>query len=891
MARGAGTSLAGQACNTAVIFDVSRHMNRILDLDPVNRRARVQPGVVLDDLRAAAENHGLTFGPDPATHAWCTIGGMVGNNSCGTHALFAGKTVDNVEGLTVLTYDGERMEGGSCDDREYERVLEAGGEKARIYGELKELTERYGGRVRSRYPDIPRRVSGYNINELLSERGFNVARSLVGSESTCVFVTEVTVMLTSSPANRRIVVIGFPDVYQAADAVPHLLRHELLGLEGFDEVLIGNMRASGLNSNELRLLPEGAGWLVAEVGHDDALTADGQLRDLIADLPHGVTFTPYVDVEDQLAVWRIRDSALAASALPPSGDHNHEGWEDAAVAPEKLGEYLRGIQQLWDEFDYSGAWYGHFGQGCVHTRNNFDLSSDEGLAKFRAYVERASDLCVSLGGSLSGEHGDGQARGELLAKMFGEELIDAFREFKAIWDPQGKMNPGKLIDALPLDSNIRFGPNYKTSKLLPTHFSFKSDGGSMQSATERCVGVGRCRRDDTSVMCPSFRITGDEEHSTRGRVKLLAEMFQGEVTPETWRNKEVLSALDLCLSCKGCAVDCPTQVDMATYKAEFLSHYYKRRLRPISAYSLGLIPWAARIASRAPRLANWLLHAKGVGTSIKRLAGVSTRRSAPLFAQKRFRGSEVARRAGREASPTVVLWPDTFSSVYEPGRIAATLAVLEAAGERVVVPQGWGCCGRPLFDVGMLDLARHALTNVLDILEPWTSIGIPVVVPEPSCLSTFKDELPGIVSNDPRAQRLSDLSRSLSERLCEIDWQPTVPANERKVLVHPHCHQLASIGTTADRTVLERAGFDVEILDAGCCGLAGSFGFRAEHDEMSRQIGDSKFIPALAGMSSDTKLVIDGFSCRTQAEHLGARTGSSLAELLVEALVIEQVES
>jgi FAD/FMN-containing dehydrogenase/Fe-S oxidoreductase len=881
LARGAGTSLAGQACNEAVVFDMSRHMNRILELDPVNRRARVQPGVILDDLRAAAEVHGLTFGPDPATHAWCTIGGMVGNNSCGTHALFAGKTVDNVERLTVITYDGHRFEVGPCDDAEFERVLEAGGEKARIYRELKELSERYGDQVRSRFPDIPRRVSGYNLDELLTGRGFNVARSLVGSESTCVFSTEVTVRLAPSPAIRRIVVVGFADIYQAADAVPHFLHHPLLGLEGFDDVLIRNMRASGVNLSELDHLPAGAGWLVAEVGGDDAQTADAHLRDLVADLPDGVTYIPYVDVDDQLAVWRIRDSALAASAIAPNGVHNHEGWEDAAVAPENLGAYLRGIRQLWDEFDYAGAWYGHFGQGCVHTRNNFDLSSVDGLAKFRAYVERAADLCVQLGGSLSGEHGDGQARGELLVKMFGPELINAFREFKAIWDPHARMNPGKLVDALPFDSNLRFGPTYKTSELRPSHFSFASDTGSLQIATERCVGVGRCRRDDTGVMCPSFRVTGDEQHSTRGRIKLLAEMFQGEVTPESWRNKEVREALDLCLSCKGCAFECPTQVDMATYKAEFLSHYFKRRLRPASAYALGLIPWVARVAARVPRFANVLLQSRVPGTVLKRLAGVSTKRSAPIFAKESFRQSEAARRRQHVTAPTVVLWPDTFSNAYEPGRVTATLALLEAAGETVVIPERWGCCGRPLFDFGMLDLARHSLQRVLDILEPWTSAGIPVVVPEPSCLSTFKDELPGLLSDDPRAQCLSELSRSLSERLLEIEWQPPSRSERRKVLMHPHCHQRASIGTSADQTVLERAGFDVEVLDAGCCGLAGSFGFRAEHDEMSREIAESKFLPALKGLDADTALVIDGFSCRTQADHLDARTGSSLAELLL----------
>jgi FAD/FMN-containing dehydrogenase/Fe-S oxidoreductase len=886
LARGAGTSLSGQACNVAVVFDMSRHMSRILELDPVRRIARVEPGVVLDDLRAAAEVHGLTFGPDPATHAWCTVGGMVGNNSCGTHALYAGKTVENVERLTAITYAGERLEVGRCDPEELEEIIAAGGDRAKIYEGLKQLSERYAGLVRSRFPGIPRRVSGYNLDELLPERGFHVARSLVGSESTCALVSEATVSLTTSPVHRRLVVIGFTDVYRAGDSVPHLLGHPLLGLEGFDEVLVRQMRAARLNTKELDLLPAGKGWLVAEVGGDDHASADARAEALLADLPAGTSAIRYDLADDQRAVWRVRDSALAASARPVGGERNHEGWEDAAVAPEKLGAYLRGIAKLWAEFGYSGAWYGHFGQGCVHTRNNFDFSSAEGLTKFRTYIERAAELCVDLGGSLSGEHGDGQARGELLEKMFGTELVAAFREFKAIWDPTGRMNPGKLVDALPLDADMRFGPSHRTSTLLPTHFSFADDDGSIQLAVERCVGVGRCRRDDTGVMCPSYRVTRDEQHSTRGRAKLLAEMFQGEVTPESWRSKDVLLALDLCLSCKGCALDCPMHVDMATYKAEFISHYYARRLRPRSAYALGLIPWSARIATLSPGLANAVLQSGAIGRVVKRVSGISTLRPAPLFAKQSFRRSRAARRGAHVVSPTVVLWPDTFSDAYEPARAAATLSVLEAAGEQVVVPRSWGCCGRPLYDVGMLDLARQTLRRLLGTLEPWTSLGLPVVVPEPSCLATFKDELPKLLADDPRALRLSELARSLSEHLCAIGWEPAQRSDGRRVMLHPHCHQRAAIGTDADRAVLARAGFTVDILDAGCCGLAGSFGFRAEHDAISRRIAETAFLPALRDLDPDVTVVIDGFSCRTQAQQLHVRVGSSLAELLLETTVV-----
>ncbi len=876
--RGAGTSLAGQACNESVIVDLSRHLTKIIEIDPDARTARVQPGVVLDDLRAACQPHGLTFGPDPATHAWCTIGGMIGNNSCGTHALYTGKTVDNVIDLIVHTYGGTRLEVGQAVARWSADPFRpaAGGS---IFADLKKIAERYGELIRQRYPRIPRRVSGYNLDELLPEGGFNVARSLVGSESTCVLVTEATLTLAPSPRHRRLVVLGYPDIYTAADHVPELLAHELLGLEGFDAVLTSQMRDAGLNVADLELLPPGTGWLLAEVGSDDEMEAQARAEAVASAARHaGVSVLLLTDEIRQKAAWRIRESGLGATSRPKGKSPNHEGWEDAAVPPARLGEYLRRIRDLWGEYGYSGAWYGHFGQGCVHTRNNFDFSSAAGVAKFRSYVEHAADVCVELGGSLSGEHGDGQARGELLVKMYGPELLQAFCEFKAAWDPDGRMNPGKLVDARPLDADLHYGPSHRVVELSPPRFAFSKDGGSLQAATSRCVGVGACRRSDTGVMCPSFRVTKDELHSTRGRAKLLGEMLQGETTPSSWRNQDVFDALELCLSCKGCAVDCPTRVDMATYKAEFLSHYYERRLRPASAYALGLIPWWARAGTRFPRLANAVLGDHPAGRLGKRLAGVSASRPAPSFARTGFRRSVPRVAAG---SGTVVVWPDTFSDAFWPGRASATVSVLASAGESVAVPSRWGCCGRPLYDFGMLGLARRALSGVLDILGPWVAAGVPVVVPEPSCLAVFRDELPELLADDPRARQLAGLARSLSEHLVAIGWQPGDVAGG-VAYVHPHCHLRAIGGLAADREVLARAGYAVEVLDTGCCGLAGSFGFRREHDGLSRQIAADRFLPLLAGVPANAELIIDGFSCATQAAHLGRRPGRSLAEVLAE---------
>jgi FAD/FMN-containing dehydrogenase/Fe-S oxidoreductase len=902
LARGAGTSLAGQACNAAVVLDTSRHMTKILGIDPEARTARVQPGVVLDDLRRAAEAHGLTFGPDPATHAWCTLGGMIGNNSCGSHALSAGKTVDNVERLRVVLYGGETIEVGSYDDdRACERAIAAGGRLGEVLVGLRKLTARYGEQIRAGYPDVPRRVSGYNLDELLPERGFHVARALVGSEGTCAVVSEATVRLSVSPRHRRLIVVGYPDILAAADAVPSLLCHPLLALEGFDITLTDQMRARPLNVEHLQLLPDGRGWLLAELGSNDRAEADVLAEAFLADLPREATWRRYDDAVKQASIWLVRESGLGATAITVDGTHTREGWEDAAVAPEKLGAYLRAITRLWTEFGYSGAWYGHFGQGCVHTRNDFDFSSDKGLRSFRAYVERAADLVVSLGGSLSGEHGDGQARGELLGRMYGRELLQAFREFKAVFDPGGHMNPGKLIDARPLDTDLRYGPSYRHRDLPRSRLRLNVDGTSLQAAAERCVGVGRCRRDDGGTMCPSYRVTRDERHSTRGRANLLIELFQGEVTPASWRNRAVREALDLCLSCKGCVVDCPTHVDMASYKAEFLFHHYRGRLRPRSMYVVGLAPWALRWGTRSPLVVNALLGARGLGDLVRSAGGVTTKRPAPRLAAKAFRRGRVAaeHRDDREAS--VVVWPDTFTNAFRPEVAADLVALLEAAGERVAIPSRWACCGRTLYDGGMLSLAQRALKNLLDVLDPWVSRGIPVVVPEPSCLSAFRDELPALMWRDPRAARLASLARSPAEFLLTAPGLRALLAegglaegsggggsqdpqggesSRRRIVVHPHCQGRAAGLAEADRALLERFGLAPEITDAGCCGLAGAFGYSRDHEAISRRIGEEQWLPRLrAAVHPGDELVMDGFSCTMQLEHLSELKSTALVSL------------
>src|SRR5271156_3068408 len=622
LCRGGGTSLAGQCCNVAVILDFSKYMSRILEIDPERRIARVQPGVVLDHLRAAAERYHLTFGPDPASHDRCTLGGMIGNNSCGVHSVMAGKTDDNIEALEVLTYDGVRLKVGHdlvepCGNSRprlpaLSGVEGSGGPEVsgrsdsaratQIYSALKQIAHTYGDPVRRRFPNIPRRVSGYNLNYLLPENGFHVARALVGSEGTCVTVLEATCRLVESPPERVLLVVGYPDIYQCADHVPEIMTHKPIGLEGFDDLLVSYTRLKGINAEGLALLPEGCGWLMVEFGAETAREAESQARGLMQALSqssHPPNLRLYTEKQQVKRVWEVRESALGATSHVAGEAMSWEGWEDASVAPEKLGGYLRDLRKMFAAYGYKGSLYGHFGHGCVHTRINFDLQSKAGIAKFRKFMEEAADLVVSYGGSISGEHGDGQARGELLSKMFGPELIQAFREFKAAWDPAWKMNPGKLIEPYKLDENLRLGANYSPWE-PKTNFKFAADHGSLAEATLRCVGVGKCRREEGGLMCPSYRATHEEEHSPRGRAHLLWEMTQGEIIRDRWRSEEVKEALDLCLACKGCKSDCPVGVDVATYKAEFLSHYHEGRVRSRSAYAFGNIELWARIASHAP---------------------------------------------------------------------------------------------------------------------------------------------------------------------------------------------------------------------------------------------------------------------------------------------------
>jgi FAD/FMN-containing dehydrogenase/Fe-S oxidoreductase len=886
VARGCGTGLAGQTVNEAVLIDFSKYLHGLLELDPAARRARVQPGIVLDWLRDEAERHQLTFGPDPATHSRCTLGGMIGNNSCGTHSIIAGVTADNVESLDALLYDGTRLRLPSrVGDEQLEAVIARGGREGEIYARLRDLRDRYADLIRARFPDIPRRVSGYNLDRLLPENGFNLAAAFVGTEATCGLVLEAHLKLISSPQHRTLVVIGYEDCPTGADQNERIMEFDPIGLETFDRQLLINELSKGFKRHS-ELLPPGNGWVLVEFGADSPQEAEDHARRLCDALEKGGVgdvkgWKLYDDPQEEQQVWEIREGGVGNSRVPPDGHPGWPSWEDAAVAPKDCGPYLRDLEALCAKHGRRiSTYYGHIGHGCVHTRIDWDFLTPAGVANYRAFMQDAAELvCGKYNGSLSGEHGDGQARGELLERMFGTELVHAFREFKAIWDPDGKMNPGKVVDPYPLDANLRYDPGYRT-RHVETTFRFPRDAGMFSRAVDRCFGVGACR-DQSGTMCPSYQATLEEKHSTRGRARLLFEMMRADSLQSTWRNHEVKEALDLCLSCKGCRHECPVQVDMATYKAEFLSHYFKHRLRPPVHYALGLIPWEARLASHAPRLANLLLQHEPFSTWGRRAAGISPERTPPPFARRTFRAWFDEHEPSVPTGRRVMLWPDTFTNHFHPEVAIAATRTLEAAGCRVVLPRGTVCCGRPLYDYGMLHLARRQLRGLLDVLQPELERGTPLIALEPSCGAVLRDEVVEMLPDDVDAQRLKALTVSLAEFLSHEapDWQP--PRLERPALLHLHCHGKATADTDCDRRVLERLGMDVTVPDSGCCGLAGSFGYEAGTKyEISVRAGERVLLPAVRHADADALIVTDGFSCRSQIEHGTERRALHLAQVI-----------
>ena len=893
LSRGGGTSLAGQGCNVAVVMDMSKYYHKILDIDPGQKTVTVQPGIVLDSMRGETnKKYGLTFGPDPATHSHCTLGGMLGNNSCGIHSVMAqwagngARSSDNTHSLMVLTYDGTIMDVGPTPDDKLEQIIREGGRKGEIYGKLKALRDKYADVIREKMPQIPRRSSGFNLDELLPEKGFNVARALVGTEGTCVVMLEATLMLLPNPKARSLVVLGYPDVYTAGKNAPKSMKHQPIGLEGIDDQLIGYMKKRGLNVDDLTLLPDGKGWLMVEFGGDSREDSDNKAKELMDDLKKGdnpPNMSLFDDPAQEKKLWEIRESGLGATAFVPGMDDTWPGWEDSSIPPDKVGDYLRALRDLFHKYDYQAALYGHFGQGCIHCRINFDLVTAGGIEKYKRFTEEAARMVTQYGGSLSGEHGDGQARADLLEIMYGPELVQAFRDFKAIWDPTNKMNPGKAIDAYGETVNLRLGTNYSPPQVM-THFKFPEDHGSFARATLRCVGVGNCRKHEGGTMCPSYMVTREEEDATRGRARLLFEMLQGEELTDGWHSDKVKEALDLCLACKGCLGECPVHVDMATYKSEFLSHYYDNKLRPRSAYAFGWIYWWSRLASVVPEVVNFVTHNPLTAGLAKKAAGVTQKRSIPKFAAQTFR-DWYRREHKSTGKPRVILWADTFNNFFLPQTLVAGHEVLEVAGFEVVVPRKILCCGRPLYDFGMLDTAKRMLREIMETLQDDIRAGTPIVGLEPSCVSVFKNELCNLYPEQDDAKRLREQTFTLAEFLEKKAPGFKIPELNRKAVVHGHCHHKAVMKTEAEEKLMGDMQLDYQMLDSGCCGMAGYFGYlEGQQYEVGLAAGERVLLPAVRDAAADTLVIADGFSCREQIEQGTNRQGMHIAQVLQMAL-------
>lgn len=867
--RGAGTSTAGNAVGTGVVLDFSRHLNRVLSVDAEARTATVQPGAILDGISAAAAPYGLRYGPDPSTHARATIGGSLGNNACGSRALRYGRTADNVVSIDVLTADGERL-----DARRLGRSgLRAAGGKGRA---LDDIVREHLAVIRTEFGRFGRQVSGYSLEHLLPENGADLAKFLVGSEGTLGVALGAVVRLVEPPPAVALAVLGYPDMPAAADAVPALLPHQPVAIEGMDARLVAVVR-SRRGSGAVPDLPRGEGWLFVETPGDTEAEARANAAKLIADAD--CLDSVIVTGPPARALWAIREDGVGLGGRSPAGEPAWPGWEDAAVPPARLGDYLREFGRLTREHGLDGLIYGHLGEGCVHARIDFPLATAPD--RYRAFVVEAARLVGRYGGSLSGEHGDGRARGELLPYMYSAAAIEAFRQVKRAFDPGNLLNPGVLTDPAPLDADLRVPAALPMADGLG--FAYPHDRGDLANAVHRCVGVGKCRADTTDtggVMCPSYLATRDEKDSTRGRARVLQEVANGSLITG-FRSDAVAEALDLCLSCKGCSSDCPAGVDMATYKAEALYQRYRHRIRPAAHYALGWLPRWARLASRLPRVVNAVLSRAWPAALAKRLGGVDARRELPAFATPTFRQWFAARPAA--TGKPLLLWVDTFTDYFSPEAGQAAVRVLEDAGYAVRLTGGPVCCGLTWISTGQLDGARAQLRRTLDALEPALDEGIPIVGLEPSCTAVLRKDAAELLPDDPRARAVRTATRTLAELLTATDtWTPPSLDGVRGI-AQPHCHQHAVMGWSADAELLAKAGATVRTV-GGCCGLAGNFGVERGHYEISVAVAETALLPAVREAEGDADGVVlaDGFSCRTQLDQLAGVRGAHLAQLLAD---------
>ncbi|MGW0497714.1 FAD-binding and (Fe-S)-binding domain-containing protein [Streptomyces sp. NPDC003007] len=872
-ARGGGTSMAGNAVGPGVVLDFSRYMNRILDIDVQARTARVEAGVVLDALRRATASHGLDFGPDPSSHSRCTLGGMIGNDACGNRSVRDGRTGGHVVALEIVTADGVRA---VADHTGLHPLDPADGDVvARLEAGLKRLVGDNLALIRTELGRIPRQVSGYQLQHLLPENGFDLARALVGTEGTCAVVTAATVRLVATAQASTLLTLGYEDVVEAAEDVPRILRFSPSAVEGMDEAIVATMRARR-GPASVTGLPEGRAWLYVELEGDDQATVNARAAELLEALRAQGRLTGGRVVTrpaERRSLWRVREDGAGLAARLVDGGESWPGWEDAAVAPENLAAYLRDFRKLLASHELTGVLYGHFGAGCVHVRIDFDMASDTGRVVMRRFLAEAAALVVEHGGTLSGEHGDGRARSELLEVMYSHRMIAAFAAFKNVFDPDGLLNPGVVVDPAPLDADLAL----RELPLVDTTFGFPHDADGFAGAVRRCVGVGRCRSDAGGVMCPSYRATGEENDSTRGRARMLQEMVRGEAVTDGWRSTEVKDALDLCLSCKACSSDCPVGVDMATYKAEFLHQHYKGRIRPRSHYSLGWLPLTSALAGYAARPINLLLRGP-LGRLLARLGGVTTKRRIPAFASRRSL-RRTLRAAKPEGAAKAILFVDSFTRAFRPQIAGAAGRVLADAGIPCTAQDDL-CCGLTWVSTGQLTVARRIMARTVAALDNGDTR--PVIVAEPSCAAALKRDVPELLGTSAArrvAARVHTFTGALTD-LADPGWTP--PPLPENVVLQTHCHEYATFTGRHPADLLRRLGVRGVDEAEGCCGLAGNFGFEAQHYDTSIAVADQALKPRLDNLGR-RPVVADGFSCATQIDHLAGDQGIRalhLAELL-----------
>lgn len=889
--RGGGTSLAGQSVGNSVHVDFSKYMNQILELNAEQRWVRVQPGVVLDELNEFLKPHGLLFGPDVSTSSRANIGGMIGNNSCGARSIIYGKTIDHILGLKVVLSDGSLVDFEPVDRATYAEKSAQSDLEGQIYRQVRQVAVDNADEIRARFPGVMRRVSGYNLDEFLDENEwFDLSKIVVGSEGTLCTVVEAKLNLVPLPPHKGLVAVHFCDLNESLEANIVALETEPASVELTDKLLLDLTGASIEHAPRRRFLQgDPQALLFVEYYADSQSELIGKMEALerrLTERGMGYAFVRALTAVEQANMWALRKAGLGLLMGMKGEAKPTSGVEDTCIPPDHLPEFVRRVQDAMARHGVDACYYGHCSVGVLHIRPILNLKKPEGIAILRALEEEMSDMALEYGGAMSAEHGDGLARSEWIPKMFGPRIAELFVETKRTFDPRGLMNPGKIVDAPRMDENLRYGEDYQTQQ-LETFFSFDGEGG-FQEAVELCSGVGQCRKKLVGTMCPSYMATLEEEHSTRGRANALRAALNGKMEGGLM-GENVHQVMDLCLECKACKAECPSNVDMAKLKYEYLAHYHREHGYPLRSYLFGYIAHAARWGSALAPVSNWIA---GSGLSrwfLDRFIGIDRRRTLPRFVSEPFSRWFKKRPSNpRGAKGQVVLYNDTFAEYEEPQIAIAATVLLEKAGYEVILEESKVCCGRPMISKGFLTQARELAERNIEALLPYVERSVPIIGIEPSCILTLRDDYRDLVPG-ARSQQLADgvfmLEEFLAARARAGDLSLEFKPLARKVLLHGHCHQKALIGTAATCEVLGLPPqFEVEEIASGCCGMAGSFGYEKEHYEVSRQVGQQRLFDVINTQPLDVEVVAVGTSCRHQIADFTGRKARHWAEVLLEAL-------